>query len=53
MTKEVLEKILSDQEAAKLRKEQYRHDWKISIFNTCAGGLAGLITSVIFWLITN
>lgn len=30
----------------------FRHEWKIAIFNTIAGGVAGLITSVIFWLIS-
>ncbi len=33
-------------------KRQYRHNWKITIFNTLGGAVAGLITSIIFWLIT-
>ena len=53
MTKEVFEKLQRDKENEKLRKEQYRHEWKIAVFNTFAGGIAGLITSLVFWLITN
>ena len=34
------------------KKAQIRHDWAIAIFGTIAGGVAGLITSLIFWLIT-
>ena len=34
------------------KKAQIRHDWAIAIFSTIAGGVAGLITSLIFWLIT-
>ena len=33
-------------------KQQFRHDWKITIFNVLGGAISGLITSVIFWLIT-
>ena len=31
---------------------KFRHDWKITIFNVIGGSLAGLITSLLFWLIT-
>ena len=31
---------------------KFRHDWKITIFNVVGGSLAGLITSLLFWLIT-
>lgn len=34
------------------KKAQVRHDWSITIFSTIAGAVAGLITSLIFWLIT-
>ena len=33
-------------------KEQRQHDWKIAVFSTMGGSIAGLITSLIFWLIT-
>ncbi len=32
--------------------EQRRHNWKIALFSTIGGSIAGLITSLIFWLIT-
>ena len=51
MSPEMFEKIQAEQKAEKLRKQQYRHDWKIAIFNTIAGGVAGFITSLVFWLI--
>lgn len=34
------------------RQKQIQHDWKIAIFNTFGGAVAGLVTSLIFWLIT-
>ena len=43
---------MNEANAASEQKQQFRHDWKIAIFNTVAGGIAGLITSIIFWLIT-
>lgn len=36
----------------KLKKMQFRHNWKIAIFNTIGGAIAGFITSLIFWLLT-
>ncbi len=35
-----------------IRKKQNRHDWYIAVFNVAGGAVAGLITSVIFWLLT-
>lgn len=39
-------------EENKRLKQQFRHDWKITFFNVFGGAIAGLITSIIFWLIT-
>jgi len=39
-------------EDAKLQNKQFRHDIKITIISTILGAVSGLITSVIFWLIT-
>lgn len=36
----------------KIRKKQNRHDWLISIVGILGGAASGLITSLIFWLIT-
>jgi hypothetical protein len=47
----IMEDLTDLKENEKLRK-QHSHDWKIAIFNVLAGGVAGLITSIIFWLIT-
>ncbi len=48
----VIEKEFKEAKEAELRKRQYRHDWKITIFGTLGGAVAGLITSLIFWLLT-
>lgn len=32
-------------------KKQFRHDWKIEIFSTLGGAIAGFLTSLIFWLL--
>ena len=34
------------------RNKEHCHQWKIAIFNTIGGAVAGLITSILFWLIT-
>lgn len=34
-----------------LRKKQFRHDWKIAIFSTLGGAIAGFLTSLLFWLL--
>ena len=39
-------------EEERIRKEAYRHDWKIAIFGIVGGGIMGLITSFIFGLCT-
>lgn len=33
------------------KKRQFRHDWKIALFNTLGGALAGGLVSLIFWLL--
>lgn len=33
-------------------RRAFKHDWRIVVFSTIGGGLMGLITSVIFWLLT-
>ncbi len=45
-------KIADEAKKAEELKSQRRHDWKIAIFNTFGGAIAGLVTSIIFWLIT-
>lgn len=48
----VVEKELKESKETALMKKQYRHDWIIAIFSTLGGAIAGLITSLIFWLLT-
>lgn len=33
-------------------KKRIIHDWRISIFGTIGGAIAGFLTSIIFWLVT-
>lgn len=35
-----------------LRKKQFNHDWKIAIFSTLGGAIAGFFASFLFWLLT-
>lgn len=34
------------------RKAAYTHDWRIAVFSSIFGAIAGFVTSLIFWLIT-
>lgn len=36
-----------------LRKRQLRHDWKIAIFSVVGGTVGGIISSLVFSLITS
>lgn len=36
----------------KAKLSSIRHNWKLQIFSTIAGAVAGLATSIIFWFIT-
>lgn len=48
-----IEHELMKQEKEKhLRKQQRRHDWCIAIFGVLGGGVMGLLTSILFWLMT-
>lgn len=39
-------------EENKKQKDEWRHDYQVAVFGGLAGALAGLGTSVIFWLLT-
>lgn len=52
MTEKMFERLQKEQLEREMQERQFRHDWKIAIFSAVAGGFAGLITSVVFWLIT-
>lgn len=49
----VQEKIDQEERENERLKQQFRHDWKVEIFSVLGGSVAGLITSLIFWLITS
>ena len=49
---EIMMRQFEDIKERKKLKAQYSHEWKITIFNTLGGAVAGLITSILFWLIT-
>lgn len=42
----------AEQNEKELRKKQFSHDWKIAIFSTLGGAVAGFLTSLLFWLLT-
>lgn len=47
--------IIKELEEAKRQEElrkQYIHDYKIAFLGIIGGGIMGLATSIIFWLIT-
>ena len=52
MTEKLFEQLRNEQREKELQKQQFRHDWKITVFNVFGGAVAGLITSIIFWLAT-
>lgn len=46
-----LEAELKDAKEKKIRKEGYRHTWKVAVFSSVFGAIAGFIASLIFWFI--
>lgn len=48
----VTAKLAQEEIEAEQRKKQFKHDWRIAIFSCVGGGVMGLATSVIFWLLT-
>lgn len=45
--------LLKEAKEEELRKKQFKHDWYLAFFSIISGAVAGLISSFIFWLITN
>lgn len=52
MTEKIFEQLQKEQREKEFQERQFRHDWKITLFNVFGGAVAGLITSIIFWLAT-
>lgn len=51
-TERALQETSKAQAEIESQRRLFRHEWKIAIFNTVAGGIAGFLTSLAFWLIT-
>ena len=49
----IQEQWLKEAKEEELLKKQFRHDWFLACFSIITGAIAGLISSFIFWLITN
>ena len=43
----VIEQQLKEAKEKELRKQQWRHDFRIALFSVIAGGISGLLTSAI------
>lgn len=43
----ILEEQLKEAKEKELRKQQWRHDFRVALFSVIAGGISGIITSII------
>lgn len=43
----ILEQQIKEAKEKELRKQQWRHDFRIALFSAVSGGIAGFITSAI------
>lgn len=43
----VIERQIKEAKEKELRKQQWRHDFRVALFSAVAGGIAGVITSLI------
>ena len=43
----IIEQQLKEAKEKELRKQQWRHDFRVALFSAAAGGIAGDITSLI------
>lgn len=43
----IVEQQLKEAKEKELRKQQWRHDFRVALFSTVAGGIAGIATSLI------
>lgn len=43
----ILEQQIKEAKEKELRKQQWKHDFRIALFSVVSGGIAGFITSVI------
>lgn len=43
----IIEQQLKEAKEKELRKQQWRHDFRVALFSTVAGGISGVLTSLI------
>lgn len=43
----VIEQQIKEAKEKELRKQQWRHDFRVALFSVIAGGISGLLTSAI------
>lgn len=43
----VLEQQLKEAKEKELRRQQWRHDFRVALFSAVAGGISGILTSLI------
>lgn len=48
-----LEAEVKEAKEKEIRKETYKHNWRVTVFGAIFGAISGFITSLIFWLIEN
>ncbi len=46
-----LEAEFKNAKEKQIRKEGYRHNWKIAVFSSLFGGISGFLASLLFWFI--
>ena len=48
-----IEAELLESKEKEIRKEGYRHNWRIAVFSSIFGAFAGFLSSLVFWFIEN
>ncbi len=48
-----LDKEVIEAKEKELRKENYKHNWRVATFSAVFGAISGFVASLIFWLIEN
>ncbi len=48
-----LDKEVKEAKEKEIRKENYKHNWRVAVFGAVFGAIFGFIASLIFWLIEN
>lgn len=46
-----LEEEIKSAKEEQIRKEGYRHNWKVAVFSSLFGSISGFLASLLFWFI--